>query len=66
MTDSDLDEHLPRATPQQRAAVKAYHGAGWTIELMLPNSDDIEISRPCAMDCMDHAWIRPNGHVVPL
>ena len=66
MNDEDLDKYLPRATPQQRATVKAYHAAGWTVELMVPNSHDIEISIPCACDCMDHAWILPCGNVVPL
>lgn len=65
MDDLDLDTYFPRATLAQRAAVKAYHGAGWTIEMSY-QSEDIEISRPCAMDCMDHAWIKPGGAVIPL
>ena len=63
MTDADLDEHFPRATREQRIAIPIYHDAGWTINEMLPDSDDIRISRP-AGEWVDHALIRPSGNVM--
>ena len=66
MTAADLDQYFPRATREQRIAISAYHDAGWTIESMLPNTDEVAIHRESACDCVDHAWIRPNGHVVSI
>lgn len=66
MTDADLDEHFPRATREQRLAIQAYHAAGWTIEPMLPNSDQVAIRQTAPCDCMNHAWINTNGRVISL
>ena len=64
MNSADLDEHFPHATREQRAAIEIYHDAGWTIEPMSPDSDEVEIMRPNHMDGMDRACIEPSGKVV--
>ena len=66
MTPSDLDTYFPHATLAQRAAIMIYHDAGWTIEAMSPNSDNVEIHEPAYPDGVIHAWILPNGHVVSI
>ena len=66
MTDADLDQYFPRATREQRIAIQVYHGAGWTIESMLSDSDQVEIHQPAYPDGVNVAWINPNGRVVSI
>ena len=54
----NLDEHFPRATREQRAAIEIYHDAGWTIEPMSPDSDEVEIRDNSAF-----AWVKPGGGI---